>query len=217
MELNAIQQFTVWVLPVLFAITLHEAAHGFVAMKFGDKTAFMLGRVSLNPLKHIDPVGTILVPAVLFFLGGLIFGWAKPVPVSWENLRHPKRDMALVALAGPLANLIMALGWGLIAKLGIWITPSVGMPGVALTLMGQAGILINLIILVLNLIPIPPLDGSRVVSSLLSGRMAYRYNLLQPYGFFILLALIFTGILFKLIGPPIYFLHEMISVLFKLN
>lgn len=216
-QLTTIQQFTVWVLPVLFAITVHEVAHGYIASKFGDKTALMLGRLTLNPVKHIDLIGTIIVPTVLFFLGGFIFGWAKPVPVTWQNLRHPRRDMALVALAGPAANLLMIFGWALIAKSSTLLSSQLPTAALALHYMGEAGIIINLILMILNLIPIPPLDGSRVVASLLPPRMAYHFNRIEPFGFLILLALLATGILFKIISNPILNLNEFIKNLFGLS
>lgn len=216
-DLTPIQTFAIWILPVLFGITLHEVAHGWAALKFGDKTAFMLGRLTINPLKHIDPIGTVLVPSVLFMLGGFIFGWAKPVPVTWENLKNPKRDMAIVAIAGPLANLAMALTWGLLAKIGLLLQTQMPQSALALLYMGHAGIIINLILMVLNLVPVPPLDGSRVVTSFLPGRFAWQYNRLEPYGIFILLALIMTGLLFKLIAPPIMALRDVILTLFGLG
>jgi Zn-dependent protease len=215
-HLNSIQLFAVWVLPVLFAITLHEAAHGWVASKLGDKTALMLGRVTLNPLKHIDPIGTILLPTILFFAGGFIFGWAKPVPVTWENLKNPRRDMAIVALAGPTANFLMALFWGLLGKIGLLIENSIPSAGFAFNLMGQAGILINLVLLVLNLIPIPPLDGSRLIASLLPRKAAYYYSRIEPFGLFILLILIFTNVLSYIMLPPIQLLYMGISRFFGL-
>ena len=202
-ELNFVQQLAVWALPVLFAITVHEVAHGWVARQLGDPTAMMLGRLTLNPLKHIDPIGTVLVPAVLLLVGGVIFGWAKPVPITAENLRNPKRDMALVAAAGPLANLAMALCWGLLLKLALLISGSLPALALPLTYMAAAGITINLVLLVLNLLPVPPLDGSRVVSAFLPGPLAWQYNRLEPYGLFILLGLMFFGILGKVLWPPV--------------
>lgn len=202
-ELNAVQQLAVWALPVLFAITVHEVAHGWVARYLGDPTAMMLGRLTLNPIKHIDPVGTVLVPAALVLLGGVIFGWAKPVPITVENLRSPKRDMAFVAVAGPLSNLLMALLWALVMKIALLIAsaaPALAMP---LTYMGAAGITINAILLVLNLLPVPPLDGSRVVSSLLPEPMAWKFNRLEPYGLIILLALMVFGILGYVLEPGV--------------
>lgn len=200
-EFNIVQTLAIWALPVLFAVTLHEVAHGWVARYFGDDTAAQQGRLSLNPIRHVDPVGTLLVPAVLVALGGFIFGWAKPVPVNFGRLRQPKRDMIWVALAGPGANLAMALAWGLGLKLAFAMggnTPIV--QGVAY--MCVAGILINLILMVLNLLPLPPLDGSRVVAGLLPVEAARNYLKIEPYGLVILLVLLFTGVLGALIGPP---------------
>ncbi|WP_173292433.1 site-2 protease family protein [Thiosulfativibrio zosterae] len=201
-ELTLMQKIAVWTIPVILAITVHEVAHGWVASKLGDKTAQILGRLTLNPIKHIDPVGTILVPAVLLVLGGFVFGWAKAVPVNMNNLHRPKTDMAWVAIAGPASNLIMAIIWVLIAKLGLILEPS--MPGIGqfLTYSGLAGVAINLILLVLNLIPIPPLDGSRVLSAVLPNRLAYTYNRLEPYGFFIILGLLFLGFLGPILSGP---------------
>ena len=213
-QLSTLQTVAVWVLPVLFAITVHEVAHGWVASKLGDKTAMIMGRLTLNPLKHIDPLGTIIVPGVLLLLGGIIFGWAKPVPITYANLNHPKRDMALVAAAGPVSNLIMAIIWALIAKIGVILLQNGLFWAQAIIYMGQAGILINLIIMILNLLPIPPLDGSRIVSGFLSNKASYQYNRIEPYGFFILLFLIFTGALGAIIGPIFTLLFRLISTLF---
>ena len=196
-----------WAMPVLFAITLHEVAHGWVAMMLGDRTAQMLGRLTLNPFKHLDPVGTVLVPLVLLILpGGFMFGWAKPVPVTWQNLHQPKRDMALVAVAGPLANLIMAIFWILMIKIGVLLGPELGYTRLFFIYTGVAGIFINTILLVLNLVPVPPLDGGRVLTGLLPGPLAYRFSRIEPYGFIILVALLATGVLGKVIGPPIFML-----------
>ena len=202
-DLTLVQRIAVWALPVLFAITVHEVAHGWVARKLGDPTAMMLGRLTLNPLKHIDPIGTILVPLVLMFLGGFIFGWAKPVPVTWENLKNPKRDMALVAIAGPLSNLLMAIAWAFVMKLGFILGQGVEWLAWPLIYMGGAGITINVVLCLLNLLPIPPLDGGRVLSGLLPGPWAWRLNQLEPYGFFILVGLLATGLLGKILGPPL--------------
>jgi len=212
-ELNTIQRLIIWVLPVLSAITLHEVAHGRVALRLGDTTAKTQGRLSLNPLRHVDPVGTVLVPAVLFFLSGFIFGWAKPVPVDYRRLRHPKRDMALVALAGPGANLVMAIGWALIMSLGVAFAPAAPWVGMPLYYMGQAGILINIIIGVLNMLPIPPLDGSRVLVGLLPSRVGMLIALVEPFGLVILLLMLATGLLGTLLGPPVFFLQRIIFVL----
>jgi Zn-dependent protease len=200
-ELNLLQRIAVWVIPVLFAITVHETAHGWMALRLGDPTAQMLGRLSLNPIRHIDPLGTILVPGIMLMLGGFLFGWAKPVPITWENLRRPKQDMAWVAAAGPLANLLMALFWALVARLGLALGDISG--GLAMYLMysGVAGIFINLILMMLNLLPLPPLDGSRVVAALLPGPLAYQYSRLEPFGFPILILLLITGILGKILWP----------------
>ena len=205
-----IHKLAVAILPILFAITLHEAAHGYVAMKLGDKTALIMGRVTLNPIKHIDLIGTIVVPIITFALGGVIFGWAKPVPVTWQNLKHFRRDMALVSLAGPFANLIMAIGWGLIMKaamLPMFIHSSssaVQSAAAYFALAGQFGIVINVVLLVLNLLPIPPLDGSRVIMAILPrGKLLAGYARIEPYGIWILLALLVTGILSYIILPPI--------------
>ncbi len=212
-ELNVVQRIAIWVLPVLFAITVHEVAHGWVARRLGDPTAQRLGRLTLNPLKHIDPVGTILVPGLLLLLGGFIFGWAKPVPVTWENLRHPKRDMALVAVAGPAANALMALVWAASIKLSTLLPPAAATP---LFYMGLAGVAINAMLMVLNLLPLPPLDGGRVLAGLLPGPWAWQFSRLEPYGFFILLALLATGVLGRLIGPPTEAFEKLVFALFRL-
>lgn len=212
---SAIQTVAVAILPLIFAITLHEAAHGWVASKCGDKTALMLGRVTLNPAKHIDLIGTILLPVILMFLGGFVFGWAKPVPVAWQNLNHPRRDMALVALAGPATNLLMALIWALIAKGAVYLVSAhsdwIAVTGQFLQAAANFGILINCILLVLNLLPIPPLDGSRVISSLLPPAAAHAYEKIEPYGIWILVALLFLGFLGRILTPPIQFLTQRIS------
>jgi len=207
LELSLVQKISIWVVPVLLAITVHEVSHGWIARKLGDDTAFMLGRLTLNPLKHVDPVGTILIPGLLLLLqAGFIFGYAKPVPINWKNLRHPKRDMALVAAAGPGANLLMALGWALLIRLGL----SLGETGMALILMGVAGITINIILMVLNLLPLPPLDGGRVMTGLLPGPLAYRFSRIEPYGFFILIGLLVTGVLGMVLWPVISMVMTMV-------
>ena len=200
-ELTTIQRIVVWVLPVIFAITVHEVAHGWVAKKKGDNTAFMLGRLTLNPIKHIDIVETIIVPGLLLITGtGMIFGWAKPVPVNTRNFKNMKKDMALVAVAGPVSNLIMAIAWALIARLGIILdSEAVSLP---LIYTGIAGISINLVLALLNLIPIPPLDGSRIITAFLPNKIAWQYNQLERYGFFFLIALVYTGGLSYILGYP---------------
>lgn len=207
MELNLIQKIAVFALPVIYAITLHEAAHGYAARRFGDRTAELAGRISLNPLRHIDPIGTLLVPLGILLLaklagaGSILFGWAKPVPVDFRNLRRPKQDMLWVAAAGPGANLVMALFWTAAIKLSSVIQGSAF--AVPLALMGAAGVFINAVLMALNLLPVPPLDGGRIAVSLLPLRLAYGLARLEPYGLFILLALIFTGLLGTLLWPVI--------------
>jgi len=199
-EFNLVQKIAIWALPVLFAITIHEAAHGYAARALGDRTAESLGRLSLNPLRHIDPVGTIIVPAVLMVLGGFLFGWAKPVPVNFNNLRHPRRDMALVAIAGPLSNAVQALFWGLLLKF-LLLSGSQSGVVIGFTNMAVAGIVINLILMVLNLLPLPPLDGGRVLTGLVPEGLARKLDRVEPYGFFILLGLLAVGWLSLIMGP----------------
>jgi Zn-dependent protease len=204
-DLNLVQLIALYALPVILAVTLHEAAHGYVAMRLGDMTAYAAGRVSLNPIRHIDPVGTVALPLALLALAklfggsGMLFGWAKPVPVNFANLRHPKRDMLWVAAAGPFSNLLMAIGWAVLAKAGV------AMPGNyfahPLALMGAAGVFINVIFMVLNLLPLPPLDGGRIVVSLLPYRLGYKFARIEPYGFLVLLVLLFTGTLSIVLWP----------------
>lgn len=212
MEPRIIQTIAIYALPVIFAITLHEAAHGYVAKMFGDRTAFLLGRVSLNPLRHIDPVGTILIPALTMVLGGILFGWAKPVPVDYRRLRNPKEDMLWVSLAGPGANLLMALLWALLMRLAM--TLPLGDYAEPLSLMGFAGVQINAVLMVLNLLPILPLDGGRVAVSLLPSHLARRYAMLEPYGLMILVLLLFSGVLGTVIGPIISLTVNLIVSLF---
>jgi Zn-dependent protease len=199
--LNLIQKLTIFVLPMIFAITVHEAAHGWMAKRLGDKTAEMLGRVTLNPIKHIDPVGTILVPIGAYLLTGFMFGWAKPVPVNWNNLNHPKRDMGLVALAGPGANLLMAVIWAVLVYVGAFLLQDFQWLGLPLLLMGVAGVLINAVLMALNMMPVPPLDGGRVVYSLLPPKQAAIFSQLENYGLIIVLVLLGTGILGYLLWP----------------
>jgi Zn-dependent protease len=216
-HLSVIQTFTVYVLPILFAITVHEVAHGWMAKKLGDKTAYILGRITLNPFKHIDLIGTVLVPLIMMLFGGVIFGWAKPVPINFANLRNPRRDVALVSLAGPLSNLIMAFFWALIAKIGILAQTRYNLNLAEIfVFMGQAGIQVNLVFMILNLIPIPPLDGGRILSMLLPLKMFLKFNRLEPYGFFILLILLGLGVLNYIIVPCMLFFSKIIFGLFGL-
>ncbi|MBN9230040.1 MAG: site-2 protease family protein [Legionella sp. 40-6] len=215
-EFTLIQQICIWALPVLLSITLHEVAHGYVANLCGDTTAKMFGRLSLNPLRHIDLIGTIIIPLVIGVLThfNFVIGYAKPVPVSWNQLRHPRRDMILVTLAGPMANLLMALIWGIALKIALSAHPQSSMGALFLFASAQAGILINLVLAALNLLPIPPLDGSRVVSSLLPPRQAMLYERIEPYGFYILILLMLTGILSSILSPIINFgYHSLLSLL----
>jgi len=201
--LSIYQILAVAILPTLFAIVVHEVAHGWVAYRLGDTTAYMMGRLTLNPLKHIDPIGTVLVPALLIYTVGFAFGWAKPVPINWQHLRHPKRDIALVAIAGPGSNLLMAIAWGLVAKFASLLPASMEIISTPLGYMGLFGILINVVLMIFNLVPIPPTDGGRVAVSLLPPRIAYHVSRIEPYGMFILVALLISGILWQIIGPVI--------------
>ncbi len=224
MDYDLIQSIAIYALPVIFAITLHEAAHGYVARHFGDMTAYAQGRISLNPLRHIDPVGTIVVPLVILAAssmlptGGILFGWAKPVPVNYSALRHPKRDMRWVAAAGPGANLLMALIWALLLKLAL------ALPVTDYTLpmihMGLAGVAVNIWLMLLNLLPIPPLDGGRIAVSLLPNRLAWKFSRIEPYGFPILISLLialsFTHQLDNIVTPIMAlserFVHTLLQI-----
>lgn len=214
MSISMVQYVAVAIIPILFAITVHEVAHGYVAKRFGDSTAQMLGRLTLNPIKHIDLVGTILVPAILLFAGGFLFGWAKPVPVDTRNFKNPKRDMIWVAVAGPMANLVMALIWAGVLKLSIVFSSYDHWLADPVRYMAQIGIQINIILMVLNLIPIPPLDGSKVLMGLLPGPVAFKLSRIEPYGFFIILALIFFGVLSAIVQPILHMFVVFISSVF---
>ncbi|UOG90502.1 MAG: site-2 protease family protein [Candidatus Thiothrix sulfatifontis] len=202
-------------IPVLFAITLHEVAHGWVANKLGDSTAKMLGRLTINPLKHIDPVGTVALPLGMLLVSMLTmgqpfaFGWAKPIPVNTRNLRNPRRDMAIVAVAGPLSNLLMALFWVLMMPVFMALIPDDNIADGFIT-MAQIGLVFNLVLLVLNLLPIPPLDGGRVLAGLVPRNIADVLDKIEPYGFPILLVLLFLGVLDRIIGPIIGTLHSLL-------
>jgi Zn-dependent protease len=212
--MNFIQTLAISALPIIFAITLHEAAHGYVARHFGDPTAWQLGRISLNPLRHVDLVGTLLVPALILLVssGGLLFGWAKPVPVDFGKLRRPKQDMLWVAAAGPGANLVMALIWALVLKFAI------GAPehaySEALKEMARVGISINGVLMILNLLPLPPLDGGRIVVSILPHHAAWKFAQLERWGFPILLALLFLGLLDTILRPFLWAFNTLIRTLF---
>jgi Zn-dependent protease len=192
-----VQTLTVYAIPVLFAITVHEAAHGYVARLFGDNTAYVAGRVTLNPLKHIDPIGTVVVPLVMVALSGFMFGWAKPVPVDFRQLRRPKRDMIWVAGAGPGVNLLMAVLWLLFAKALVVL----GAQEAFFLMMADAGIKVNLMLMALNLLPLPPLDGGRILVGILPNRLAWQVARIEPYGFIILLVLLFTNTLGFFVQP----------------
>ncbi len=219
-DLNLIQQLIIIAPPLLLAITLHEVAHGWTALRFGDTTALAQGRLSLNPIRHIDPVGTVLVPIGLYVMSslaggsGFIFGWAKPVPVNTRQLRNPKRDMALVALAGPSANLAMALAWALIMLAGEHLYPLLPWLGEPLFRMGNIGVIFNIILGVLNMLPIPPLDGSRIMVGLLPHRFAILFARIEPFGLVILVLLLATGWLHTILWPPVIFISELIYSIF---
>jgi Zn-dependent protease len=206
-SLNGMQRIAVTAIPMIFAITVHEAAHGFVARHFGDMTADRMGRISLNPIKHIDPIGTVLVPSLTMFFGGIFFGWAKPVPVDFSRLHHPKSDMLWVAAAGPGANLMMLIIWALIIKFFGATIPFIA-------LMGAAGILTNTVLMVLNLIPLPPLDGGRIAVSLLPIKLAVQFAKIERYGFIILIVLLMTHILDKIIWPIVLKTLAIIATIF---
>jgi Zn-dependent protease len=199
-------QVLVFAIPAIFAITVHEVAHGWVANRLGDPTAARAGRLSLNPFRHVDPVGTVLVPAVVYLTSGAFFGWARPVPVDWRRLRHPRRDMALVAAAGPLSNLLMLVIWILVLlnadQQGLWAR------------MSWTGVSFNATIMVLNLLPVPPLDGSRIVTSLLPAGAAVSYNRIEPFGLLILAALLMTGFLGAILKPLVTGLVGLLGLLF---
>ena len=203
----------IWAVPVLFAITLHEAAHGWVANKLGDPTARQLGRITLNPIKHVDPMGTIVIPLTLVMLSGFIIGWAKPVPVDPRHFKQPLLDMALVALAGPASNFLMACGWALLITLS---TTALADTSIATYLfqVGKAGMTINLILMVLNLMPIPPLDGGRVLAGVLPKQMALSFMRIEPYGMWIILALLVSGVLGKILWPIVLRFDAIISAIF---
>ena len=203
-------------IPILLAITVHEASHGYAAKYFGDLTAERMGRISLNPFRHIDPIGTVLLPALTLFFGGVLFGWAKPVPVNFDNLRNPKKDMFWVAAAGPASNLVMAILWSmLLGTIKYSLAHGSYSPAFPFLLqMCFVGVSINVVLMVLNLLPMPPLDGGRIAVSLLPNTYANKLAQVEKYGFAILIALMFTGVLNKIIGPVIDFFMQMILQFF---
>jgi Zn-dependent protease len=208
-----LNKVSIWAIPLLFAITLHEVAHGWMARYFGDRTAEMLGRLSLNPLRHIDPIGTVLVPGLLLAIGGPLFGWAKPVPVATSGLRNPRRAMVLVALAGPAANLLMAAVWCAVLGAILRVKGNETLDG-WITLMAQAGILSNVVLAVFNLLPIPPLDGGRVLAGLLPPRLGARLEKIEPVGLFIVLGLSTLGLFGWLFNPALRAIGRIINALF---
>jgi Zn-dependent protease len=208
-ELTVVQRVVVWFLPVVFAITVHEVAHGWVAKKFGDNTAYHQGRLTLNPLKHIDLVGTIIIPGLLLLtFTGFIFGWAKPVPVDARNFKNPRKAMAVVALAGPVSNILMAVFWALLARVGV-IFHEYEFISLPLIYSGVAGISINLVLALINLLPIPPLDGSRILTGILPNYWAWQYNRLERFGFAILLLLLATDFLGVILQYPMFYAQQL--------
>jgi len=216
-DINQVMQaIAVGAIPVLFAITLHEVAHGLAARRFGDRTAEMLGRLSLNPIRHIDPVGTLVVPAVLFALSGVLFGWAKPVPVVFRNLRNPKRDMVFVALAGPLANIAMAIVWALLLKLVYALGLDQGFAGEFLISMARIGILINTLLAAFNLLPIPPLDGGRVLRGLVRESLGQYLDRIEPFGLIIIALLLVSGWLWIVVAPLFALVESLIGFVVRI-
>ena len=212
-EFSLVQKIIIAAIPIIFAITVHEVAHGWVASKLGDPTAKLAGRLTLNPVKHVDLLGTIAVPLIMIALTPFAFGWAKPVPVDWRNLRQPRRDMALVAAAGPGANVIMLALWTLLLSSVAPTGSDISYLATLLIEMARVGIIINIVLIALNLLPLPPLDGSRIVTSFLSPGAAYKYNLLERWGLPILVVLIFTGVLGKILHPLIGFMLSIVNAL----
>lgn len=211
MELNLIQQVAIWVVPVLLAITVHEVAHGWVAKLLGDPTAMELGRLTLNPVKHVDLIGTLIVPTIALVVSGFVFGWAKPVPVNWRNLKRPKRDMTLVALAGPASNLVMAVGWTLVLRVSVHYHEVMAWMTQPLIWMSIAGVFVNCVLLLVNLLPVPPLDGGRALTGILPVPLARRFAMIEPIGIFVVLALFLSGLV-NIVVPTIYLSAALVGV-----
>jgi len=205
---QVVSALAVGAIPVLFAITLHEVAHGWAARQLGDRTAEILGRLSLNPLKHVDPIGTLVVPLLMFMFSGFLFGWAKPVPVAFRNLRRPKTDMVWVALAGPAANVVMGIGWALVLKLSYTVGPA----GDFLSQMAEIGLLINILLAAFNLLPIPPLDGGRVVRGLVGEGFGNLLDRIEPFGLIIIVLLLVTDVLWFFVQPLIAVVRSLILI-----
>ena len=217
MDATTIQKIAIWILPVLLAVSLHEAAHAWMADKKGDPTSRLMGRLTFNPIKHIDPIGTILVPILMIVMTGFAFGWAKPVPVDARNFHNPKKDMMWVAMAGPASNFIMAFVWAIFLHISVLFVDSRSSISLFFLLMPIAGITINVILGVLNLLPIPPLDGGRIMSGLLSPRASLQYSKIEPYGFFIIIALMLSGLLSYIIFPVIGLILILLSAVSGLD
>jgi len=215
-ELSTLQLIAIWILPVIFAITLHEVGHGWAAFKLGDNTAHHLGRITLNPIKHIDPIGTVILPSLLLVTTGFVFGWAKPVPVNFQQLNQPRRDMALVALAGPGANLLMLFFWAIIINIGFFFYSSYD-SAIFFIYVGQAGVIINFILMLLNLLPILPLDGGRVVHAMLPLNMADKFGKLEPFGLILLIVLLLTGVLQQVMQYFLGFIQIILQNLIFIN